>query len=137
MSDLEHARTLLRMAQADLNALRGMLSPGFPAHESFFSDEVFGFHAQQAAEKCLKAWIASLGARYRRTHDLVALIEELSTAGEDTTDLDALADLNPFAVEYRYEAFDPGDERLDRGIVMAQIQVLFDHVQAKIGSDNE
>ncbi|MGO9467051.1 MAG: HEPN domain-containing protein [Isosphaeraceae bacterium] len=136
MSDLEHATSLLRMAQADLNALRGMLSPGLPSHESFFSDEVFGFHAQQAAEKCLKAWIASLGARYRRTHDLMALIEDLSTAREDTTDLDALADLNPFAVEYRYEAFDPGDEQLDRGSVMAQIQARFDRVEAKIGSTN-
>jgi len=121
------------MAQADLNALRGILSPGLPSGEAFFSDEVFGFHAQQAAEKCLKAWIASLGVRYRRTHDLMALIVDLSTAGEDTTDLDALVDLNPFAVEYRYEAFDPGDERLDRATVMAQIQALFDRVNAKVG----
>ncbi|MGP0069338.1 MAG: HEPN domain-containing protein [Isosphaeraceae bacterium] len=100
MGDLEHARSLLLMAQADPNVLRGMLSPALPAHNSYFSDEIFGFHAQQAAEKCLKAWIASLGMQYPRTHDLMALIEELTVAGEDTTNLDALIDLNPFAVEY-------------------------------------
>jgi len=124
------------MAQADLNALRGMLSPELPSRAAFFTDEVFGFHAQQAAEKCLKAWIASLGVRYPRTHDLMALIRELSTAGEDTTDLDALVDLNPFAVEYRYEALDPGDEQLDRRAVMAQIEALFDRIQALIGPSN-
>ena len=75
--------------------------PCVGVHDALFSDEVFGFHAQQAAEKCLKAWIASLGTRYPRTHDLMALIDELSTAGADTSELDILVDLNPFAVEYR------------------------------------
>ncbi len=63
MSDFEHARSLLRMAQRDLNALRGMINPAVDPTQVFFSDEVFGFHAQQAAEKSLKAWIASLGNR--------------------------------------------------------------------------
>lgn len=51
MSDLEHGRELLEMARSDLNALRGMVDPASP----YFSDEVFGFHAQQAAEKSMKA----------------------------------------------------------------------------------
>src|SRR5436853_2751568 len=114
MSDLEHARSLLRMARADLNAMRGMLSPALPSREAFFSDEVLGFNAQQAAETCLKAWIASLGKRYPRTHDLMSLIEELFDAGEDTSDLDTLVDLNPFAVEYRYESLDLDDDTLNR-----------------------
>jgi HEPN domain-containing protein len=84
MSDLEHSRALLRMAQRDLNALRGMINPAVTSSASLFSDEIFGFHAQQATEKCLKAWIASLGRRYPRTHDLMALIGELLIAGEDT-----------------------------------------------------
>ena len=29
-----------------------------------FADQVFGFHAQQAAEKLLKAWLALLGEVY-------------------------------------------------------------------------
>jgi hypothetical protein len=133
MSDLEHARSLLRMARADLDALRGMLSLVLPAQRDFFSDEVFGFHAQQAAEKCLKSWIASLGRRYPRTHDLMSLLEELLEAGEDTSNLDTLIDLNPFAVEYRYDSLDSDDETIDRSAVLVEIQALFDRVDSRIG----
>jgi len=122
------------MAQGDLNALRGMINAADQSGVSFFSDEIFGFHAQQAAEKCLKAWIASLGIRYPRTHDLMALIGELLTAGEDTSDLDNLVDLNPFAVEYRYESLDSEDEELDRSAYLDEIQALFDRVLGKIGA---
>jgi hypothetical protein len=133
MSDLDHAHSLLRMAQTDLNALRGMLNPALPAPEAYFSDEIFGFHAQQAAEKCLKAWIASLGRRYPRTHDLMSLVEDLLEAGEDITNLDRLVDLNPFAVEYRYEALDTDDEPIDRDSFFQEVQDVFDRVARKLG----
>ena len=48
-SDKEHAAQLLTMSVKDHNALAGMLDT------SNFSEEVFGFHAQQAVEKALKA----------------------------------------------------------------------------------
>ncbi len=48
MTDIEHAREMLSYAQRDLQALGNMLDP---AH---FPEEVFGFLAQQAAEKALK-----------------------------------------------------------------------------------
>jgi hypothetical protein len=121
------------MAEADINALRGMLNPALPAPEAYFSDEIFGFHAQQAAEKCLKAWIASLGSMYPRTHDLMSLIEDLAEANEDTTGLDRLVDLNPFAVEYRYESLDSDDEPIDRAAFFREVQALFDRVASKIG----
>ena len=50
MSDLKQARVLLTSAERDISALRGM------ADAAVFADEIFGFHAQQAAEKLLKAW---------------------------------------------------------------------------------
>jgi HEPN domain-containing protein len=128
MSDLDHAKSLLRMAQADLNALRGMLYPAIPSPEAFFSDEIFGFPAQQAAEKCLKPWIAALGRRYPRTHDLMVMIEELFEAGEDTSSLDTLVDLNPFAVEYRYQSMDSGEDELDRHAVLNEIERLLTDV---------
>ena len=49
MRDIEHAGSLVHLAQRDLNALIGM--PESP----LFADEIFGFHAQQAIEKALKA----------------------------------------------------------------------------------
>jgi len=35
--------------------------------------EIFGFHAQQAIEKCLKAWIAGLDREFPLTHDIMLL----------------------------------------------------------------
>lgn len=137
MSDLEHAKSLLEMAKGDLDALRGMSSSELPFGETLFTDEIFGFHAQQAAEKCLKAWIASLGERYPRTHDLMALIQALDGAGEDISGLDSLVDLNPFAVQYRYESLDSDDDELDRGALLVEIQALFVRVEASIGEAKE
>jgi HEPN domain-containing protein len=49
MSDLDHARLMLNMAGKDLKALQNMLDM------NAFANEIFGFHAQQAVEKALKA----------------------------------------------------------------------------------
>ena len=49
MSSLEHARKMLVMARKDLKAIEGM------EDAETFSDEIFGFHAQQTVEKALKA----------------------------------------------------------------------------------
>lgn len=51
MSGAEEAKQMLRMSGKDLSALKGMLEV------ETFSEEIFGFHAQQAVEKALKAWI--------------------------------------------------------------------------------
>jgi len=71
------------------------------------------FHLQQAAEKTLKAFLASRGVRFANIHDLSKL---LALAGGVEAGFDGLADaaetLAPFAVEIRY----PGDwDDLNRG----------------------
>jgi HEPN domain-containing protein len=90
--------------------------------EDFFTDEIFGFHAQQAVEKALKAWLALKGVTYSHTHDLMSLLEALEDSGEDVTKLDDLIDLNPFAVQYRYESLIGDDETLDRDLLLIRIQ---------------
>lgn len=126
MSDLDHARELLEMARGDLDALTGMLSEGL---QDYFSDEVFGFHAQQTAEKLLKAWIALRGGQYPRSHDLMIFIQILSNLGENVTGLDELIDLNPFAVQYRYESLADDDEELDRASSFTTLKSLFGKVE--------
>lgn len=135
MSDLDHAQSLLEMAMGDLNSLRGMIMAS-DASRAFFSDEVFGFHAQQAAEKCLKAWIAVLGRSYPRTHDLMALINILGDEGADTSSLNSLVDLSPFAVQYRYEFLGADDDEVDRGSVLQEIQSLYERVVGIIDERN-
>ena len=39
------------------------------------SDEVIGFHCQQAAEKLLKGLLSDLGAAFHKTHELGALMD--------------------------------------------------------------
>ena len=85
-SDKEHAEQLLSMALKDHNALAGMLDV------KQFSEEVFGFHAQQTVEKALKAWIAVLGFIYPKSHDVSALIKILNDAGQDLTQFPDLED---------------------------------------------
>ena len=71
------------------------------------SDEIFGFHCQQAAEKLLKAILSDLGLRFRKTHEIGALGDLLKEAGyplpEELSSLDALT---PFGVFYRYEDYE-------------------------------
>jgi HEPN domain-containing protein len=74
-----------------------MLLEGIPA-------PIFGFHAQQAVEKLLKALLSQRGIKYPRTHDLEKLVLQLLNAGENlpATPL-ALKELNGYAVQFRYD----------------------------------
>ena len=91
MSPAEDAALLLRIVRRHLQAMRLNLNPLYP-------DEEWGFQAQQALEKLLKAQLVLLDQPAPRTHELLDLAlllnEELP---ED------LLQLQVFAVEARYE----------------------------------
>ena len=91
MSPAEDALLLLAIVRRHLRSLRLTLDPAYP-------DEDWGFTAQQAVEKLLKAWIVLADRQPPRVHDL----EDLAAlAGEEVDPL--LLDLQVFAVEARYE----------------------------------
>jgi len=123
MSDQDQARDLLDVAARDPRALRGM------SDVAVFADEVFGFVAQQAAEKSPKAWLAALGGAYPFTHDLAFLLARLAAAGQDVVDLWDLVDLNPFAVQLRYAALTGDDAPLDWAETTQRVADLYDLVQ--------
>lgn len=120
MTDIDHARRLLLMAGKDLSALRAMGDAGA------FSEEVFGFHAQQAVEKTLKSWIALRGETYPLTHDLRLLIIRLQALGCDVDGhgLWDFLELSSFAVQFRYEEVESADEPLDRAALGAAVAGL-------------
>ncbi len=122
MKETDLARQLLSSAEKDLKAIKAMTDPGV------FADEVFGFHAQQAIEKTLKAWIALLGQEYPFVHDVDALLNKLDKLGCDVSSLRGLVELNAFAVQFRYEAFESQDEPLDRPAVISTVDGLFQKV---------
>lgn len=87
-------------------------------------DSVFGFHAQQATEKLLKAALAHAGIEYPFTHRLVELIDLAKDSGIDLPPVfEDLRDLTPFAVEFRYGVVPPDveDEPLDKAVVRTSI----------------
>lgn len=63
--------------------------------------EACGFHAQQAVEKNLKAWLAFLGKKPPRAYSLSILIGQLETLGVEVEPLWIFAELTPFAVQFR------------------------------------
>jgi HEPN domain-containing protein len=123
MRDLEQADMLLSLARRDQRATQAMTD------KAAFADEIFGFHAQQAVEKTLKAWLALTGVEYPKTHDLQALISLLETSGESVPSFfRELVDLTDFAVQFRYQAFsDMGG--VDRGDTLTCIARVIEHVQ--------
>jgi HEPN domain-containing protein len=94
-----------------------------------FADEIFGFHAQQAVEKALKAWLALLGEEYPRTHDIDLLLSQLQARSEQVEAFSDLLEFNPYAVQLRYEAFDELGEPLDRKYVVERVTALLEQVK--------
>ena len=122
MSDLDQALSLLTMASKDLAALRAL------APLEAVADEIFGFHAQQVAEKALKAWLAVLGVRYSFRHDLAELLHMLSQLGQPIEGYWELTAYTDFAVRYRYEVLDTSEPPLEREKVLIQVTELFELV---------
>jgi HEPN domain-containing protein len=95
-----HARQWLAKANSDLMASQRLLDSDGPY-------DAVCFHAQQAAEKALKAWLAVADSPIPRTHNLedllvqcLALLPVAVASGIEALDLSSLT---PFAVESRYD----------------------------------
>lgn len=90
----------IRKAEADRKAAHRALgdSKKYPDQA-----EIACFHAQQCAEKYLKALLEMAGKRIAKIHDLMTLSGHIKAAGFDMTRLDeSLRYLNGYAVEVRY-----------------------------------
>ena len=114
----EQALLLLRKAAQDEALLDEVLA------SSAVSDEIVGFHLQQAAEKLLKALLSDFGVRFRKTHEIGALIELAQSSGRPLpTNLTNLDILTPFGAVYRYEDYD-SELSLDRDSARQMIRGL-------------
>ena len=111
------ARRLLRRADDDATLVRHVVD------DEEIADAIVGFHAQQAVEKSIKAVLASRDIAYGKTHQLHFLIRLLEENAIDAppTVLDAV-ELNPWAVEFRYEEDD--EPPLDRRATLAFIEEI-------------
>ena len=126
MSDVKCARMMVRAAERDVATLRSMTA-GAP-------DESVGFHAQQAAEKAFKAWIALLGETYPLTHSIGMLVDLLAARGAPVEPFRGLADYTPYAVEFRYLGVPSDAEPIDRDGALALVGALLDRVRRELAA---
>lgn len=91
-------RGWLRFAHDDLAAARVLLTDeALPARMACF-------HAQQAAEKALKASLVHAAIQFRKTHDLVVLVAlQPELVRSEVSEID-LQGLQQWAVDARYPA---------------------------------
>ena len=118
-NDIGSPREWLRYAEADLNLARMPLPEG-TMHEQLC------FHAQQAAEKALKAVLVSLGSDFPYTHDLRILTEIISRQIAISPSVARCAGLlTPYAVPFRYPgAYEPVQDEERQEAVRAAREVV-------------
>lgn len=114
MNEVEHARFMFSLAEKDFKALTGMTDP------QTFADEIFGFHAQQAVEKALKAWIAASGEEYPLTYNIARPLVILQDKGGEVEKFWELVEYTAYAVKFRYD-LDTIEEPLDRLKIIARL----------------
>lgn len=90
------AESWLQKAASDVRSMEILLEAVDPPLDSVC------FHAQQAAEKSLKALLAFYGKPFRKTHDLVLLAGLLPEEYRLDIEIDDWAELSYFAVGPRY-----------------------------------
>lgn len=128
MAGCDEARRLLAKAGEDEYVLDRLLG------DAAAPEAVVGFHAQQAAEKLLKAALFLAGVAPPRTHNLAELADLAAESGlELPAQCDALRWLTPFAVLYRYEGdADEDEDRLARQEVRENLRMLRSWVEEKL-----
>lgn len=116
----------IRKADSDLLALDASLNAG--------ALDAACFHAQQAAEKYLKAYLVQQGVEFPLTHNLSKLLELCATINPSFRSLESIAKpLTPYAVEMRYDSeFWPDDQVAEEARTAAL--AVKDFVLARLGS---
>jgi HEPN domain-containing protein len=119
----------LRFAHDDLPAARLLLTdPELPARMACF-------HAQQAAEKALKASLVHAAIQFRKTHDLVVLVAlQPEPVRSEVSNLD-LQRLQQWAVDALYPADLPDITAGDAAAVVAMADQIVAAVALAVGAD--
>jgi HEPN domain-containing protein len=101
MTDIKELKSWIANAEEDLDATKALIRLSKPLLSGAC------FHAQQCAEKYLKALLILKDVDFPKTHDLPTLNTICNEAGIFTgLDLQQLVDLTEYAVRRRY----PGDQ---------------------------
>ena len=104
------AKGWMRKAESDIDNLTTMMESGKALDTACF-------HAQQAAEKYLKAFLCFNGIDFPKTHDIEELLGLCATRDKRFSDLvEETVFLTDFAVEYNFYPVVWGANGLSRGV---------------------
>lgn len=97
---MELVEDWIKKAEKDYRLIEHLI-----VQEEPFFDQI-GFHAQQAVEKYLKAYLTHKQVDFPKTHDLKKLLDLVATVNEGLAkNLDDVQEVTEYGVEIRY----PGD----------------------------
>jgi HEPN domain-containing protein len=98
--------------------------------------DVACFHAQQAAEKALKGYLAWCDIPLQRTHDLARLLTQARDVDEAFGSLESAADLlSPYATDPRYPGQENEPEAEDAIEALAEARRVLEFVLVRLPSD--
>jgi len=119
MTARKFAQRLLFKAEQDLMVLKKLQA------DPDIAAEVLGFHAQQSAEKMLKAVLAVRQIKFPFTHRLTELMDAIKAGGIPfPEEFEELRYLTPFAVEFRYDFLGDDDDTFDIPATVALLEAV-------------
>jgi HEPN domain-containing protein len=120
-------REWLERARADLDACDALIAVGLPAEALF--------HAQQCAEKAMKAVLTWHQVSFKKTHDLDELKQMCLPLAEDATaHLAGIERLSQYAWRFRYPGAPYSPERTEAEEARHAAGRLLDAVAARLES---
>jgi HEPN domain-containing protein len=125
---LEDAQAWLRKARLDLRAAAfEMAAP----EEGLWGDVLF--HAQQAAEKALKAFLAWHDVPFRKTHNLEAIGEQcVALDATLVAAVDLAAPLTEYAWRFRYPGELREPQRDEAADALAAARHVFEEIETRL-----
>jgi HEPN domain-containing protein len=120
--DASSPEAWLRYARSDLALARQPLSADVLR-------EALAFHAQQAAERSIKAVLVHFAVPFPKTHSIERLVDLLPANVPRPSDLLASARLTAYATVYRYPAEEEpiSPDQLDEALRLAQAVYAWAH----------
>ena len=125
----QETREWLAISKSDLGAGRNLAT-----HDDFAAQAVF--HAQQCAEKALKAFLVWHQERFKKDHDL-GYLGGLAVKKDPTLSalIDEAVSLNPYAVTTRYPGFSDPIEPDDVGAALALAEKIYNEILTRLPKD--
>ncbi len=129
MDDATHTLVLqwLQKADRDIASAERLLEGNPPLRDTAV------YHCQQAAEKALKAYLASHNRPQRKIHDLTVLVSECRQSDPSFADItDAAETLTPYGTAFRYPGTLDEPEHNDALQALELAQRVIEHIRGRL-----